>query len=1037
MSKRKYLAIALSLLLALSVICLVACDKADGIEVTFYGYGEAQTVSKDGTVTPPQVSLGVGQTLLGWATTANAIKAKVSGSSLTYEQLSDLATDGKLTLYPVIETKVELTLKGVEDKTTNLSDLTLNSAELPLVRETSRQQFLGWALSEGATKADVVIGANATINYDTVKDLADEAKLTLYPVVESYDLMIVVHASHSNGNVYVSDAQFATLQSELSVALDAYKAANNITDTVNVYWKRVDAVSAANFALEAVKKDYDITLSSKTIDADLLTANNVDTTANPDATCLADGYPMTALTCISLNQSRQVSLLKGHDNIDLYPYGDFAYNFFTTMLDSVIEVTFYGDDTVYEVHRATGNEVTPDESKVQIPSGKELLGWAFSADATEVEIGAVTYAAVESKAVDGKITLYPVFGSYDLYVLIWGNNSSAAAPYVTEAEFNTIKDGFYAYIDANGIDITGKNIVFDYFECKGTEPFQLMLSRSYVHVAVGAAALSNDTYAQYWTYDSNYYAKVTNVTLANTARYVALRGGAAEAHPLAVEFFKYMCESKLEVTVKSNKDGVADVVTVLSSLSDTVANVPELDESQGAFLGWTTVQGGAEVQVGSQITYAMVAAYAVDGKVTLYPVFGSYDLYVLIWGLNPGNDPYVTEDEFAMIKSGFYAYLEAKEIDVAGKNIVIEYFEGKTADFQSMLTRSYIDVAMGASALSNSTYANYWTYDSNYYAKVSNVTLANTSRYVALRDGAAEARPLSVELFKYLCVDETVVEPDPDLETYDLSVLIWGQNGKNSYVTTEEFDMIESGFYAYLQEKGIDVSGKKINFVFFEGNTDAFKEELVKPYVDVAIGAAALIKADYTDGWVVDSNYSGAVVNVTLTNNNRNVGTREGVAPANELAVEFYNYLCVKAPVVTDPDTETYDLVVYVLSGNSKDYDKMSQAVVESLVDMFNEYMKAQGIEGANYNIKVVAMTAKAAEFNEAVNGAGNVDVVISSKAAFGGSYGFAGYYQGETNAEVTGVVNDGRYVGITSSCTADHYELAKKFVEFLTATEA
>ena len=100
-----------------------------------------------------------------------------------------------------------------------------------------------------------------------------------------------------------------------------------------------------------------------------------------------------------------------------------------------------------------GNVATMPNTIVA-PEGTFLTGYALTNTATEAVVtGDVNYAAVKDLAVEKKITLYPVFASYDLVVYIWAVNGTNI--YASEQELADLEAGFKTYLGAaaNGLKL--------------------------------------------------------------------------------------------------------------------------------------------------------------------------------------------------------------------------------------------------------------------------------------------------------------------------------------------------------------------------------------------------------------------------------------------------------------------------------------------------------------------------------------------------------------------------------------------------------
>lgn len=674
--------IILGFFVFLATLLFVGCTvevepQTKEITIDFEG-AESITLKEGESAKCPSASLGAGQSLLGWALKANATKALVT-ENITYTQMNDYVSDKRVKLYPVIENKIAVTLKGLTEEKTEVSDIQANIAKYPMIVQSERQKFIGWALEEGA---DAVISIDTVLNYENLKSYAKDAKLTLYPAIITYDLMIAVHASHSNGNVYVSEDQ----KVELKAQLEKYFEDDNIVILVDF----IDAVNATGFATEAVKKDYDILLTSKT-------ARNAGETLGDIANAAAlagKGYygeadsAETVVSAIELNQSRQVVRMLGSE--ETKEYQEAAYTFFTTPIDYVVEITFKNGtkEEKVEAHRVVDGVVSQvayvptEESGIMTGTAMQVFdGWTTVENGTEVEFANASYANVANVAVGGKVTLYPVFTSApDVYIVVWGVNGSNE--YVSKDQFETIKTTYQEYLTKHHIDITGKKIEIAYFE-GNTNAFKAELTKAYVSAAVGASALSNDDYAQYWTIATGYFASVLNVKCTNTSRYCAIREG-YEENELVVAFLKALCEK--EITVKFSDGKVTTEGEKVNSVTKNAATLPETITTPVGYdlIGYALTKDATEALITGSVNYDAVAKLADENNsVTLYPVYAKYDLVVYVWGgQSKTGTTYMTEEDTETLKNAFITSLGAK---AEGKKIMFNVVWGKTANYGALV----------------------------------------------------------------------------------------------------------------------------------------------------------------------------------------------------------------------------------------------------------------------------------------------------------------------------------------------------------------
>lgn len=881
--------IFLSLFVVLGVIWLAACNGPETkkeILVEFEG-AESITITTEGVYKLPEITLSDGKTVIGWALSANATTALFK-NEIRYSDISDFASNGKLKLYPVIESSIELTMKGVNTAVTVLSNITKNTATLPLVNQTDRQVFVGWSLTENADEAQ--IAKDEVINFETVSKIANSNKVTLYPVVITYDIMICVHASHSNGNIYVSEEQRAELEAILK---EQFSDAKILVDYI-------DSVSATNFAVQAVQKDYDIVLTSKSArnstngeSGDIATAA---ISAGKAIYAEADANE-TVLTCIDLNQSRQVCRILGSE--EAKPYQEQVYTLLTTPVDKVIEITFVNGDKseVVLAHRVVDGKINAQAyepstaSGIMESDGRAFDGWTTILGGTEVEFANASYANVSKIAINGKVTLYPVFKKApDAYILVWGLNGSNE--YVSREQYEQMITLFEAYLTANNISTEGKDIQIIYFEGK-TNAFQSELTKPYVLAAVGASSLSNDTYAQYWTINREMYAKVENVKCTNASRYCALRED-AENNEFAVAFFNALCSA--DVTVKFTDGEKTSEEYKVNSVAKNIIDLPvEFAPIAGMILAGYALSADGEIVITGNVTYDTVADYAVNGVVTLYPQYqvdSNYDLTIAILR-GTATKEYITLEEIEAIKAAFIAYANKNGFE----NINVEYIinDGATgADFISALPAT-VDVYVGASNLTSQD-GFPGMYDGQSWTKIIKL-VANTSRYCGVvatcSDGQLELAKLFVEMLTK--PEQSTV--DPTLTSVTVAYHATGSKETTKYVTPEMLAKIQQDVAAALTKAGYNVAEYEITWVAYNGNVANASAAITASAADVCIAHTQVFNASKTETPFVCAESAPAVQFSNSTEgdplycaSNLKVGVSEA-AKENAIAMIIYNVI--------------------------------------------------------------------------------------------------------------------------------------------------
>ncbi|MBQ2914246.1 MAG: hypothetical protein IJE50_01830 [Clostridia bacterium] len=644
-STKTLIVILLATLLCLS---LVACEQPIVYQVTF-GSGQAQSVEKDGSITAPDyTTTDPLQSFLGWATEEGKTSASdvlfAKGATISYEKLGEYAVEDQVKFYPVISTKksIALTIKGTTDKTATLIEGDSTSVQAPEVEVGAKQEFLGWANAQNATT--VQIAKDGIINYESAHALATDGSLTLYPVYKTYDLV-----------VGVVNVKFSLEDAEGEIIHDVHYYVGLVKADFSALYPEVDVLyrvyeGDVNECGAAITADGDVDV--------VLAGNNIDDPEKGNVAILAkaklaekynpDGSRRGALVVNSKQALDMYAMVIGSENKD-------------------IAITL-GENTT-TVNKALGNKV--DVSGITDPSGRVLLGFAREATATTPEIvgSKLGYAEVEEFAVDGAITLYPVWGEFDLIVAVWGQNGTNE--YVSVEQLAEIEAGFRAFLAEKGI--TDAVMRFDRVEGKTAEypaniatDVLVILSGKNVESQTGATGKH----------------QCINITTTSTRYAGVFTERVKSAQQSFVDLFiEFVAEDTVEVTLGTAK-------TTVSALKGNEVDVSAIEIPAGKKIaGFATTEGATEAQIaGTVIDYKAVVDLATDGAITLYPVFEDafikYDLIVAIWGQN-GSNEYASQAQIDKIEADFVAFLETKGIT----NAVVRF-----------------DLVSGSSKESNATY---------------------------------------------------------------------------------------------------------------------------------------------------------------------------------------------------------------------------------------------------------------------------------------------------------------------------------------------
>ena len=305
-------------------------------------------------------------------------------------------------------------------------------------------------------------------------------------------------------------------------------------------------------------------------------------------------------------------------------------------------------------------------------------------------------------------------------------------------------------------------------------------------------------------------------------------------------------ENDVNITLNVNGNAL-DGNYVVNTFNNAIVPVPEAPKGD-VFLGWTAdkdwqnkdIADVALSQNKGLIRYDDVKDYAVDGKITLYAVFGvqpRHDIAVAWYdkektsGLNQG-----VMDEFL---TALKAFLTTQGYTPDSMDIVVRGYAGNVGPTcGAIMDDGDIDIMVGWAAASNIEGTGGMKRGVDFLQNYGNIKLtgAGKARYTAkLSDSEVVNKVYQWILSTYAGeggatkdydVADTPVVPDPDpTPTPDpeptpdtsvdygkkLTVSIWN-NTKGGWITEEQIAKLKTDFEAYLTEKGLDVSTLSITW---------------------------------------------------------------------------------------------------------------------------------------------------------------------------------------------------------------------------------
>ena len=307
-------------------------------------------------------------------------------------------------------------------------------------------------------------------------------------------------------------------------------------------------------------------------------------------------------------------------------------------------------------------------------------------------------------------------------------------------------------------------------------------------------------------------------------------------------------EKDVNITLNVNGNAL-DGNYVVNTFNNAIVPVPEAPKGD-VFLGWTAdkdwqnkdIADVALSQNKGLIRYDDVKDYAVDGKITLYAVFGvqpRHDIAVAWYdkektsGLNQG-----VMDEFL---TALKAFLTTQGYTPDSMDIVVRGYAGNVGPTcGAIMDDGDIDIMVGWAAASNIEGTGGMKRGVDFLQNYGNIKLtgASKARYTAkLSDSEVVNKVYQWILSTYAGeggatkdydVADTPVVPDPDptpdpgdivITDNTLVVSVWNKPD-GSWISTEQLEKLKTDFAAYLTEHKVDVSTLHITWRVEEDTTN-------------------------------------------------------------------------------------------------------------------------------------------------------------------------------------------------------------------------
>ena len=485
-------------------------------------------------------------------------------------------------------------------------------------------------------------------------------------------------------------------------------------------------------------------------------------------------------------------------------------------------------------------------------------------------------------------------------------------------------------------------------------------------------------------------------------------------------------ENDVNITLNVNGNAL-DGNYVVNTINNAIVPVPEAPKGD-VFLGWTAdkdwqskdIADVALSQNKGLIRYDDVKDYAVDGKITLYAVFGvqpRHDIAVAWYdkektsGLNQG-----VMDEFL---TALKAFLTTQGYTPDSMDIVVRGYAGNVGPTcGAIMDDGDIDIMVGWAAASNIEGTGGMKRGVDFLQNYGNIKLtgASKARYTAkLSDSEVVNKVYQWILSTYAGeggatkdydVADTPVVPDPDptptpdpnpddtkLTITDtiLTVSVWSNEG--TWVSDAQLAKLKEDFNAYLTKRGVDVSTLVITW----------KVEKATKVAELGASVNAAGNIDFILGCGANVTTKGGVENVekiAISSNDYMTGRMIAVLNKDnprQLAKILWEFVSgtkfpeAETPVDPDPtptpdpeptpDTSVdYGKKLTVSIWNNTKGVWITEEQIAKLKTDFEAYLTEKGLDVSTLSItwRVETDVTNVAALVAAVKAAGDVDFVLA-----------------------------------------------------------
>ena len=481
-------------------------------------------------------------------------------------------------------------------------------------------------------------------------------------------------------------------------------------------------------------------------------------------------------------------------------------------------------------------------------------------------------------------------------------------------------------------------------------------------------------------------------------------------------------ENDVNITLNVNGNAL-DGNYVVNTFNNAIVPVPEAPKGD-VFLGWTAdkdwqnkdIADVALSQNKGLIRYDDVKDYAVDGRITLYAVFGvqpRHDIAVAWYdkektsGLNQG-----VMDEFL---TALKAFLTTQGYTPDSMDIVVRGYAGNVGPTcGAIMDDGDIDIMVGWAAASNIEGTGGMKRGVDFLQNYGNIKLtgASKARYTAKLSDSEVANKVYQWILStyageggatkdYDVADTPVVpDPDPDPNPDDtkltitdtiLTVSVWSNEG--TWVSDAQLAKLKEDFNAYLTKRGVDVSTLAITW----------KVEEATKVAELGASVNAAGNIDFILGCGANVTTKGGVENVekiAISSNDYMTGRMIAVLNKDnprQLAKILWEFVSgtkfpeAETPVDPDPtptpdpeptpDTSVdYGKKLTVSIWNNTKGGWITEEQIAKLKTDFEAYLTEKGLDVSTLSItwRVETDVTNVAALVAAVKAAGDVDFVLA-----------------------------------------------------------